>query len=158
MMDLRDILKMQDRLLDVHVENLGDVLPLEPHFERFMVEPTALAQGTCDPDVGQKVHLQLVRAVSLARLTTPPGHVEAEAARFIRPQLRIGQHGIQVADQVEQFHIGRGIGTGCPANRRLVNVNRLVEIGKPFDVRVQPRLSQALVEIPVEGFPEDVVH
>ena len=114
MADLGDILEVLDRLLDVHVEDFGNVLAFKPDFERFVIEPPAFADGAGDPDVGQEVHLQLVRPVPFARFATSPCHVEAEASRCVASQLGVGQYRIQIANQVKQFDIGRRIRSRSP--------------------------------------------
>ena len=67
---------MIEGLLNIHLQHVGDALPLETDFERLLVESVSLTDGTRDPDVGEEIHLQFVGTVSLARLAPPARHVE----------------------------------------------------------------------------------
>ncbi len=98
--DRRDVLEEVQRLLDRHVEHLGDVLALVRHLQRLAVVARALADLARDVDVGQEVHLDLDLAVALARLAAAAGHVEAEAARRVAARLRLRRRGEQRADVV----------------------------------------------------------
>ena len=69
------------RLLDRHVEHLGDRLALEVHLERLAVVARAVADLARHVDVGQEVHLDLDRAVAGARLAATALDVEREPAR-----------------------------------------------------------------------------
>jgi hypothetical protein len=79
--DRRHGLEEVARLLDRHVEHVGDRLVLELHFQRFAVVALALADVAGDVDVRQEVHLDLDDAVALAGLAAPALDVEREAAR-----------------------------------------------------------------------------
>src|SRR6202030_1374427 len=72
-----------ERLLDRHVEHVGDRFPLEQHVERFAIVALALADVAGDVDVRQKVHLDLDDAVALAGLAAAALDVEREAARLV---------------------------------------------------------------------------
>ena len=84
---LRDVLEELDRVGDVHVQDLGDVLVLELHLQRFEVEPPPLAHGARHPNVREEIHLQLRRPVALARLAPTFGHVETEPPRLVAAHL-----------------------------------------------------------------------
>jgi len=60
-------------LVDVHFQNVVDILVLEADLQRFAIEPAPFAHRTGDPDVGQEVHLQAIGAVAFAGLATAPG-------------------------------------------------------------------------------------
>jgi hypothetical protein len=70
----------KSRLLDRHVEHVGDRLALEQHLQRLAVVALALAHLAGDVDVGQEVHLDLDDAVALAGLAAAALDVEGEAA------------------------------------------------------------------------------
>src|SRR5256885_1003617 len=78
--DRRDVFKVGQRLLDVHLQHVGDRLPLEADLERLAVEAVPLADRAGDPYRRQEVHLQLVRTVALARLAAAARDVEAETS------------------------------------------------------------------------------
>ena len=74
--DLRDVLEELQRLLDGHVEDVGDRLALEMDVERLAVVALAVALLARHVDVGQEVHLDLDLAVSAADLAAPALDVE----------------------------------------------------------------------------------
>jgi len=155
--DLLDVLEVLERLLHVHVEHLGDALPLEPDLQRLLAEPPPLADRARHPDVGEEIHLQLGRAVPLARLAAAPLDVEAEPARLEPPAFRVRQLRVQVADQIEQLDVRRRVGPGRAADRRLIDVDRFVDVLQPLDAVVRARLAQPFVDVAVQDFPQDVV-
>src|SRR5439155_22487065 len=69
--DLRDLREELERLLDRHVEHLGDVAALEAHLERLAVVARALARLTRNVDVREGGHFDLDLAVATARLASP---------------------------------------------------------------------------------------
>src|SRR5262249_48681213 len=99
--------------------------------ERLAVEALAFANGAGDPNIRQEVHLQLGCAVSLARLTAAAGPVEAESARRIAANLGIRQLGEVGAYLVEHFDVGSRVRSGRAADRRLVDVDDLVDVLGP---------------------------
>ena len=149
---------MLEGLLHVHVEHVADALALEADVQGLAAEPLALADRAGDPDVGEEVHLQPVRAVPLAGLAPASGDVEAEPARRVAAGLGLGEPGVQVADLVEQLDVGRRVGARRPADRRLVDVDHLVELLEPLDPVVRARLGDGPVQVARQGLAEDVAH
>ena len=152
--DRRHGLEELGALVDRHVEHVGDGLALEGDLERLAVVALALADVALHVDVGQEVHLDLDDAVALAGLAAPALDVEREAARPVAARLRLGQAGEPVADRREGAGIGRRVGARRAADRRLVDVDDLVEMLDALDAvmragmlarAVQPR-GQRLVE------------
>ena len=133
---------MVERLLHVHVEHVGDALPLEADVQGLAVEPLPLADRARDPDVGEEVHLELVRAVPLAGLAAAAGDVEAEPARLVAAGLGLGQLGVEVADLVEQLDVRGRVRPGRAADGRLVDVDDLVELVEPVDAVVRAGLGR----------------
>src|SRR2546428_12058032 len=86
----RHRLEELQRLLDRHVEHVGDRFALEQNLERLAVVALALADVAGDVDVGQEVHLDLDDAVALAGLAASALDVEGEAAGLVaaRPALQ----------------------------------------------------------------------
>ena len=109
-------------------------------------------------DVGQEVHLHALHPVALAGLAPPALHVEAEAARGVAVHPRLGQEGEEVADQVEELGVGRGVAAGGPADGTLVDVDDLVDPVKTLDPGVFPRHQLGAVEVTREGAVKDVAH
>ena len=77
-LDRRDVLEELERLVDAHLEDVGDRAALVLHLQRLAVVPAALADLARDVDVGQEVHLDLDLAVAGAVLAPPAAHVERE--------------------------------------------------------------------------------
>ena len=84
------------------------------HLQRFAIEAVAVADGARDPDVGQEIHFEAVRAVAFARFAAAALHVEAEAARFVAAALGFGELRVEVADVVEELDVrGRDSSAAC---------------------------------------------
>ena len=132
--------------VDRHVEHVGDALAAEQHLERLAVVAPALADVALDIDVRQEVHLDLDDAVALARLAAPALDVEREAARQIAARLGLGQPGEPVADRREAAGIGRRVRARRAADRRLVDVDDLVEKLDAFEPAERRRLLARVVE------------
>ncbi len=109
------------------------MLALELHLQRLAVVAGAVADVAGDVDVGQEVHLDLDQAVALARLAAAALDVEGEAAGLVAARLGLGQAGEPVADHGEGAGVGRGVGARGAADRRLVDVDHLVELLEPGD-------------------------
>ena len=121
-------------------------LALERDLERLAVVALALADVAGDVDVGQEVHLDLDDAVALAGLAAAALDVEGEAARLVAARLGLGQAGEPVADRREGAGIGRRVGARRAADRRLVDVDDLVEVFEPLDAVVRGRGLAGAVE------------
>ena len=125
--DLRDLREEGERLLDRHLEHVGDRLPLEAHLERLAVVALALARLARDVDVGQEVHLDLDLAVALAGLAAAALDVEREAARLVAAHLRVGRQRVQLADVREEVGVRGRVRARRAADRALVDLDHLVE-------------------------------
>ncbi|EAT07204.1 hypothetical protein SKA58_11960 [Sphingomonas sp. SKA58] len=121
-----DGLEEFDRILDRHVEHVGDRLALEFHLQRLAIVARAVAHVAGDIDVGEEVHLDLEHAVALAGFAAAALDVEAEAAGLVAARLRFGEAGEPVADVGEGAGIGRRVGARGAADGRLVDVDHLV--------------------------------
>ncbi len=98
-------------------------------------------------DVGQEVHLDLDDAVALAGLAAPALDVEREAARRIAARLGLGQAGEPVADRREAAGIGRRVGARRAADRRLVDIDDLVDQLDALDAVVHGGMLARAVEL-----------
>ena len=126
--DLRDVLEEDDGLLDGHVEHVGDRLALEADVERLLVVALAVALLARHVDVGQEVHLDLDLPVAAADLAAPALDVEREAPRLVAARPRLLGLGEQVADDVEEARVGRRVRARRAPDRRLVDLDDLVEL------------------------------
>ena len=144
-------------IVDGHLQDVGDRLAAELHLQRLAGVATSLADVAGDVDVGQEVHLDLDHPVARAGLAPPAGDVEGEATRLVAADLGLGQLGEEVADVGEDAHVGGRVAARGPADRRLVDVDDLVDVLDALDLLV---LAGALLG-PVEGLSkaavEDVV-
>ncbi len=108
-----------------------------------------------DVDVGQEVHLDLDLAVAAADLAAAAFDVEAEAARLVAARPRLLGLGEELADVVEDAGVGGRVGARRAADRRLVDVDDLVDLAEPVDAvvraRAQLRLMQAVGDRVVQG-------
>src|SRR4051794_5380543 len=134
--DRRLRLEELERLLGRHVEHVGDALALPEDVERVAVVAGALAHLTRYVHVGEEVHLDLDRAVALARLAAAALHVEREAPGQIAAHLRFLRAGEERADLVEDAGVRSRVRTRCATDRRLVDVDDLVECLGAFDLLV----------------------
>src|SRR6202171_2402940 len=155
--DPRLVLEQLQGLVDGHVEDLGDVVALEAHLQRLAVVALALAHLAGDIYVGQEVHLDLDHPVTLAGLAAAALDVEGEAPWAIAALAGLGQGREQLPDVGEDAGVGRGVGPRGAADRRLVDVDDLVEVLQPGDGAVLAGTFLGPVEVLRQGAVEDVV-
>ena len=134
--DARLILEEGARILDGHVEHVGDARAAEANLERLAVVALPLAHLARHVDVGKKVHLDLHEPVALTRLAAAALHVERESARTVAADLRIRQLGEELADGREESRVRRGIGARRATDRALVDVDHLVDVLEAGDAIV----------------------
>ena len=81
------------------------------------------------------MHLDLDDAVALAGLAAAALDVERETARLVAARLGLGQAGKPVADRREGAGIGRRVGARRAPDRRLIDVDYLVENSEALESR-----------------------
>src|SRR4029079_3124389 len=116
----------------------------------------ALADVAGDVDVGQKVHLDLDDAVPLAGLAAAALDVKGEAPRLVAARLALGQACEPFADRREGAGIGRRVRTRRAADRRLVDVDDLVDVLEPLDAVVRGGRKRGAVELACDRAVERV--
>jgi len=116
-----------------HIKDIGDIFPLEPDFQGFLVEPFPLADIAHHVYVGKKVHLDFDRPVPLAVFASSAPHVEGKTARLVSPGFGVRKGGEEIPDAGEDAHVGGGIRPGGPADRTLVYIDHLVQVLDPFE-------------------------
>src|SRR2546423_1341367 len=156
--DLRDLGEELERLLDGHLEHVGDRLALEAHLERLAVVAPSLARLTGHVDVGQEVHLDLDLTVTLARLAAPALDVEREAPRLVAAHLCVGRQRIELADVCEEIGVRRRVRPRRAADRALIDLDHLVERLDPLDRFVLARLDAHPLQPVRERLVDDLVH
>ena len=132
--------------LDRHVEHVGDGFLAIFDLQRFAVVALALADIASDVDVWQEVHLDLDDAVALAGFAASALDVEREAAGLIAARFRFGQACEPFADRREGAGIGRRIGARRAADRRLIDIDHLVEMFEPVDALMWRRMFERAIE------------
>ena len=123
----REVLEDRQRLIDREIEHVGDRLAAVLDLQRLAVVAPALALLARHVDVGQEVHLDRDDAVALARFAAAALDVEREPSRLVAARLRFGHHREQLADEREQARVGRRIRSRRPADRRLIDLDHLVD-------------------------------
>src|SRR5690606_38839356 len=155
--DARHLLEEVERLVDGHLEHVRDVAALVVDLERLAVVAPAAADVAGDVDVGQEVHLDLDQPVALARLAAAALHVEAEPPRRVAAELGLRQLGEELPDRREEPGVGGRVRARRTADRRLVDVDDLVDVLEAVDPVVGARQQPGAVEVPGEGAVQDIV-
>src|SRR5262249_8468607 len=156
--NLGDVAEQLKCLADSHVKHVGNALALVQNGERFRIVALAAAHIAIDPDIGEEVHLDLLLAISLARLAAAAGLVEAEALRLPAAHARLGKLGEKLADEIKDAGIGGRVGTGRIAERVLIDVDDLVDVLQAKDVVVRPDSDASAMQLAGESVVEDLVN
>src|SRR5438105_3561893 len=135
----RDVLEEFERLLDRHLEDVGNGLSLVVDLERFPVVALAATYLARDVHVGEELHLDLDDPVAGAGFAPPALHVEREATRCISAQTRLRHRSEELADRRKKPGVCRGVRTRRSPDRRLVDVNDLVDVLDALDLVVRSR-------------------
>ena len=103
------------------------------------------------------MHLDLLEALALTGLASPALDIEAEPARLVAADLRFPRLGEQLTDEVKHACVGGRVAARSSSDRRLVDLDDLVdladsqhlaELARPVARRVEPaaqRPQQRLV-------------
>ncbi len=157
-MDAGNVLEMREGLLDIHLQHLGDIFSFEADLQRLAIEAVPIADRAGDPNVGQKIHFEAVRAVSLAGFAAAALDVETEPARLVSLGFRLGHLGIKIANFVEHLDVRRGIAPRRAADGRLVDGDQPVEMLLAVDARVLAGIADAGVQVAVQRLDQNIVH
>src|SRR5438552_6362320 len=154
----RDVGEERERLLDGHLQNVGDALALVMDLERLAVVPLATADLAWNVDVRHELHLDLDYPLAGTGFAPSTLHVEREAAWRVAAEPGLGHGREELADRREKPRVRRRVRPRRPADRRLVDVDDLVDLLDPLHAVVVPRTllraGDDLRETPVE----DLVH
>src|SRR5438128_12181512 len=85
-----------------HLQDLVNILTAEMDVEHAAFVAHALALFANQLDVGEELHLDLHRALTLAGLAASPGNVERKMSGGVAALLRLRCGGEQSADVVER--------------------------------------------------------
>ena len=117
-----------------------------------------MADITGHVHIRQELHLDPQLALSLAGFTAPAVDVERKASRLVAAHLAFGQLGIQLADLVEQARIGARVGAWRAPDRRLVDVDDLVQVLDAFDPLMVAGHRPGAHQLGGQGVVQDVAH
>ena len=126
-------------LLDRHRQHVVDAVAPVLHLRDLCLEAPAVADGTGDVDVGEKLHLDLFKPLPFAFLAPSPGDVKGKGAGGIPPRPGKGEFCVVAADGVVGLEVGQGIGTGGPPDGALVDQDHLGDQLCPGDLLMPPR-------------------
>ena len=103
------------------------------------------------------MHLNLNNPVAAAGLAAAALDVETEAAFIVSLRLRVGGGSEQIPNQVKDAGIGSRIGTGSPADGRLIDRNNLIQLFNPLDFLVLSRYGSCPVQFLCQSLIENLV-
>ena len=126
--DLREVLEEGQGLLDRHVQHVGDGLAAVMNLQRLGVVAGAVADFAIDVDIREKVHLDALGSLALARFAAAAFDVEAESARFVAANFGFAGLGEDLADFVEHAGVSGGIAARRAADRALIDLDHLVDL------------------------------
>src|SRR5262249_24424673 len=126
--------------------------------ERLPSEAATLAHRARDPDVGQEVHLEAIRAVAVAGFAAATRDIEAEPARAVSLGIRLREQREQVANLVENLDVSRRVGARCAPDGRLIDIDHFIELVESLDPIVRAGLGAGTVEVARERIAKDVAY
>ncbi len=144
--------------IDGQVEYIGDGIALVAHLQSFPVVALAMADIAGHVHVGEELHLDLDLTVPAARLAASAAHIERETPLLIAADFALRQLGEQVADVVKHAGIGARVGARRAANRRLVDVDDLVDLLDALDAIVRSGLLARAVQLAPQRFVKRFAH
>ena len=157
-LDARDVGEEGQRLVDRHVQHVRDGLAVIEHLERLAVVALAVADLAGHVDVRQEVHLDLDLAVALAGLAAPSRHVEREAPGAVAARAALGQRREEGPQVVPEPDVGGRVGARGAPDRRLVDVDDLVDELHALELLVRPDRALGAVDGVGERGRERVRH
>ena len=145
--DIGHVFEELHRLVDGHVEHIGDRLALIPHLQCLPVVAFAVAHLAGHHHIGQEVHLDGLVAVSATSVAPSPLHVEGEPPRFVSPDFRLRQVHEERADITEHPCICGRVRPWRLSDGRLVYAHHLVDKFQTLELPVRHGFLQRAVEM-----------
>ena len=115
------------RLTDRHLQDVGDILALVAHLQRFAVVALASAYLARDKHIGKEVHLDLDDPLPFTCFAPSALDVERETPGLIPAHASIRGLTEQLANHVERAGVGRRVRARGPSDRTLVDVDDFVD-------------------------------
>ncbi len=156
--DRRHVFEECQRLLDRHIEDIVNTLSLVLHFQRLAVVPLSVADFARDIDIREEMHFDLNDAVAAAGLAAAALNVKTETSLLVAAGLGIRCPRKQIADHVKDTGVRRRIRARCAPDRRLIDVDDLVELVHSVDAVVCARYRAGVIELPGKCLVENFVH
>ena len=125
---LRQILKELRCFLRPHVQHLGNILALILYFQCLSVISLTAADLAWHIHIREEMHLDLYKAVTVTSLAPTALNIKGESSRAVAAHLCILGSREQIANIVKYARIGGRIGSGCPTDGTLVNINDLIQM------------------------------
>ncbi|MBA7669098.1 hypothetical protein ES703_77226 [subsurface metagenome] len=122
------MVKEDKRLLHGHIQHLGDVLALKANLQCLTVITLPLTHLAGNGDIGQELHLDLDKPLPPTGFTAPALNVEREPPRSIAPHSGLRDSGKKLTDRSKGAGIGGGVAAGGASDRRLVDIDHLVNM------------------------------
>ena len=104
------------------------------------------------------MHLDLDLAIPAAHFAPAALDAEREPPRLVAPGTRLGCARVQLADVVEHAGIGGRVRPRCASDRRLVDVDDLVDLVRALDLLVGAGPQLRPVQPVCDRAEEDLVH
>ena len=135
------------RIADIHFEQVGDGIAFVLHGEGFPVIALSLARFAQDMNIGQKTHFDAAQSIPLAVFAAPAFDIETESSGLIAADAGLGKHRKKLSEWGEKPGVGGRIGTGSPADRRLIDFNHLIQVLDSEDLAVQAGIGQSPMQL-----------
>ena len=150
--------KERYRFIDGHIQHIGNIFPLVPHFQGFAIVAGAVAHFAGHIDIGQKLHFDLDDAIAVASLAAAAFDIEAETPRLVASHLRLGGLAVELADVIENAGIGGRVRPRRAADGLLVDVNDLIHILHAFHGVVLPGAVGSVIFDIAKALVKDFIH
>ena len=158
LLNLGNVFQEFKRLGARQVQYVADRMSLVAHGERLGIVAATAAHFAHHINIGKKIHFDAPQAVALASFAAPAFHVEAEAARAVAALARLREHGKQVADGRKHSGVGRRVRTRRAANRRLIDLNDLVDVFGAEDLPMRGGRFRGTIELLRQRAIQNIVH
>jgi len=93
-----------------HIENIMDIFAVVTNVENAALEALSAALLADQLHVRQELHFDGHGAIAPGRFHSVPGDIEGKMARGVAAALGVGRIGEDVANGIEGFEVGGGIG------------------------------------------------
>ena len=123
-----NILKKLHGFFYSHVQYIVDIFVFVFYFQCFSVVTFTLADFTWNIYISQEVHLDLDDPVSAAGLTSAALYIKAESALLVASCLGISRRCKKIPDLIKHASVSSRVGSGGTSNRRLINIDHLVQL------------------------------